>query len=135
MEITPRQNCLDYFNEIYDATYRDMLRYALVKARCIEDVEDLLQTTYAKFYRRICRHGYDDKGIFALLRVRSADRGDRAVAVAERNGRQKPAAPSARLCSQPALQREHSGGPRRERIIRQSLTQRPIKGQKGIHHG
>lgn len=62
METTPRQNCLDYFNAIYDATYRDMLRYALVKARCIEDVEDLLQTTYAKFYRRICRHGYDDIG-------------------------------------------------------------------------
>ena len=62
MEITPRQNCLDYFNETYDATYRDMLRYTLVKARCVEDVEDLLQTTYAKFYRRICRHGYDDIG-------------------------------------------------------------------------
>ena len=45
MEITPRQDCLDYFNDIYDATYHDMLRYALVKARCLADVEDLLQTT------------------------------------------------------------------------------------------
>ena len=60
MEITPRQDCLDYFNDIYDATYHDMLRYALVKARCLADVEDLLQTTYTKFYRRICRHGHAD---------------------------------------------------------------------------
>ena len=60
MEITSRQDCLDYFNDIYDAIYHDMLRYALVKARCLADVEDLLQTIYTKFYRRICRHGHAD---------------------------------------------------------------------------
>ena len=31
MEITPRQDCLDYFNDIYDATYHDMLRYVLME--------------------------------------------------------------------------------------------------------
>lgn len=56
------RDCLDYFNDVYDATYSDMLRYALVKARCAEDVEDLLQNTYAKFFRRIRQHGHADIG-------------------------------------------------------------------------
>ena len=37
-----------------------MLRYTLVKARRAEDVEDLLQCTYARFYERICRRGHTD---------------------------------------------------------------------------
>ena len=56
------RDCLDYFNDVYDATYSDMLRYALVKARCAEGVEDLLQNTYAKFFRRIRQHGHADIG-------------------------------------------------------------------------
>ena len=44
------------FNRIYDATFRELMRYCLLKAP-LEDARDLLQNTYAKFYRALCRKG------------------------------------------------------------------------------
>ncbi|MBO4563508.1 MAG: sigma-70 family RNA polymerase sigma factor [Clostridia bacterium] len=46
----------EYFNTVYDATFRDLMRFCLMKAR-VEDAHDLLQNTYAKFYRHILRRG------------------------------------------------------------------------------
>ncbi len=50
-------NPTSYFNDVYDATYDELRRYAVIKARRVQDVEDLLQNTYARFYQHICRHG------------------------------------------------------------------------------
>jgi len=44
------------FNSVYDATFRELLRYCLLKAP-VEDAHDLLQNVYAKFYRALCRKG------------------------------------------------------------------------------
>ena len=48
----------DYFNTIYDATFRELMRYCLLKVP-IADADDLLQNTYAKFYRTLTRRGLD----------------------------------------------------------------------------
>ena len=60
MDTPERAEHIAYFDRVYDETYEDMLRYTLVKARRAEDVEDLLQCTYARFYERICRRGHTD---------------------------------------------------------------------------
>ena len=44
------------FNTVYDATFRELMRYCLLKTS-IEDAHDLLQNTYAQFYRTLCRKG------------------------------------------------------------------------------
>ncbi|MBQ1631872.1 MAG: RNA polymerase sigma factor [Clostridia bacterium] len=44
------------FNTVYDATFRELMRYCLLKAP-IEDAHDLLQNTYAKFYRALMTKG------------------------------------------------------------------------------
>ena len=46
-----------YFNTVYDATFRTLMRVCLCKARRLADADDLLQNTYASFYRHIRRHG------------------------------------------------------------------------------
>ena len=46
----------DYFNTVYDATFRELLRVCLLKVRA-EDAHDVLQNTYAKFYRHLQRRG------------------------------------------------------------------------------
>jgi len=56
---TPTDN-INYFDAAYEQTYPAMLRYALIKARTVSDVEDLLQNTYSRFYERICRTGSAD---------------------------------------------------------------------------
>lgn len=53
-------DCDAYFNQIYDQTYHDLLRYLVVKTSCAADVEDILQEVYRKFYTRICRRGHRD---------------------------------------------------------------------------
>lgn len=46
-----------YFGIVYDATFRELSRRCVVKAKRIQDVDDLLQNTYERFYRHIRRHG------------------------------------------------------------------------------
>lgn len=48
----------EYFNTVYDATFRELMRLCLLKAP-ITDADDLLQNTYAKFYRTLKRKGID----------------------------------------------------------------------------
>ncbi len=50
----------NYFRQIYEATYRDLLRYVVIKTRAAADVEDIMQSAYASFYRRITRRGHQD---------------------------------------------------------------------------
>lgn len=44
------------FNSVYDATFRELMRFCLLKAP-LEDAHDLLQNTYAKFYRALSTKG------------------------------------------------------------------------------
>lgn len=44
------------FNTVYDATFRELMRYCLLKAP-LEDAHDLLQNTYAQFYRTLLKKG------------------------------------------------------------------------------
>ena len=44
------------FNTVYDATFRELMRYCLLKAP-MEDAHDLLQNTYTQFYRALQRKG------------------------------------------------------------------------------
>ena len=50
----------DYFNRIYEKTYRRLLQYAIVHLSDPTDAEDALQNVYLDFYRRIERHGHFD---------------------------------------------------------------------------
>ena len=48
----------DYFNTVYDATFRELTRLSLLKAP-EDDARDLLQNAYAKFFDLIRRRGKD----------------------------------------------------------------------------
>ena len=50
----------DYFDRIYEKTYRPLLRYAIVHLSDPLDAEDALQNVYVDFYRRIDRYGHFD---------------------------------------------------------------------------
>lgn len=49
-----------YFDRIYETTYRPLLRYAIVHLSDPADAEDALQNVYLDFYRRIQRYGHLD---------------------------------------------------------------------------
>ena len=49
-----------YFDRIYESTYRPLLRYAIVHLSDPTDAEDALQNIYLAFYRRIERYGHLD---------------------------------------------------------------------------
>lgn len=50
----------DYFDRIYEKTYRPLLRYAIVHLSDPLDAEDALQNVYVDFYRRIESRGHAD---------------------------------------------------------------------------
>lgn len=49
----------DYFNDIYNKTYKKLLLYVLKRCSNIEDVSDILQETYAEVYLTINKKGID----------------------------------------------------------------------------
>ncbi|MBR0435831.1 MAG: RNA polymerase sigma factor [Clostridia bacterium] len=50
------KDATETFNTVYDATFRELMRYCLCKVP-IADADDLLQNTYAQFYRTLVRKG------------------------------------------------------------------------------
>ena len=50
----------DYFDRIYEKTYRPLLRYAIVHLSDPLDAEDALQNVFIDFYRRIESRGHAD---------------------------------------------------------------------------
>jgi RNA polymerase sigma-70 factor (ECF subfamily) len=46
----------EFSNTVYDATFRELMRCCLLKVP-IEDAHDLLQNTYAQFYRALLKKG------------------------------------------------------------------------------
>jgi len=49
-----------YFDRVYETTYRSLLKYAIVHLSDPTDAEDALQNVYLAFYRRIARYGHLD---------------------------------------------------------------------------
>ncbi|MBQ6146458.1 MAG: sigma-70 family RNA polymerase sigma factor [Clostridia bacterium] len=49
-----------YFDRVYETTYRSLLKYAIVHLSDPTDAEDALQNVYLAFYRRIERYGHMD---------------------------------------------------------------------------
>ena len=49
-----------YFDRVYETTYRFLLKYAIVHLSDPTDAEDALQNVYLAFYRRIERYGHLD---------------------------------------------------------------------------
>jgi len=43
--------------DIYEAAYKDVLRYVVSKCRSADDIPDLIQNTYLNFYNRLRKHG------------------------------------------------------------------------------
>lgn len=59
-ERTQTMDCQDYFNRIYDETYREILRFVIIKTSSIDQVDDILQNVYCNFYSQILKRGFDD---------------------------------------------------------------------------
>lgn len=57
--IMDKTTILESFHTIYDETFPEMRRMAVLRARSISDAEDLLQITYTAFYRQMEKHGMD----------------------------------------------------------------------------
>ncbi len=53
-------NTKSYFDGVYEKVYRDLLRYAVIHLEQPADAEDVLQTVFTAFYRRIVRFGHFD---------------------------------------------------------------------------
>ena len=49
-----------YFDRVYETTYRPLLKYAIIHLSDPTDAEDALQNVYLAFYRRIERYGHLD---------------------------------------------------------------------------
>lgn len=49
-----------YFDRVYETTYPNLLKYAIVHLSDPTDAEDALQNVYVQFYRRIERYGQLD---------------------------------------------------------------------------
>lgn len=49
-----------FFDRVYETTYRPLLKYAIVHLSDPTDAEDALQNVYLAFYRRIQRYGHLD---------------------------------------------------------------------------
>ncbi len=49
-----------YFDRVYETTYRSLLKYAIVHLSDPTDAEDALQNVYLAFYRRVERYGHLD---------------------------------------------------------------------------
>lgn len=49
-----------YFDRVYETTYDNLLKYAIVHLSDPTDAEDAVQNVYVQFYRRIERYGHLD---------------------------------------------------------------------------
>ena len=49
-----------YFDRVYETTYRPLLKYAIIHLSDPTDAEDALQNVYLAFYRRVERYGHLD---------------------------------------------------------------------------
>lgn len=61
------QENLKLFNDIYNKTYNDVLKYIVIKCHNINDVNDILQDTYFELWNIMGRKKLDDKNIKSFI--------------------------------------------------------------------
>lgn len=52
-----KNNVLKEFNQIYDETYKNTLRYVILHCDNLDDVKDIVQDTYLDFYKYVSTKG------------------------------------------------------------------------------
>lgn len=52
-----KKEILESFDSIYEKTFPELRRMAVIRARCVSDAEDLLQNVYMAFYRQTQKNG------------------------------------------------------------------------------
>lgn len=57
----------DDFNQVYDKTYDDVLKYIICRCKNIHDVNDIIQDTYLEFWRIIQKKDLEDNHIKSYL--------------------------------------------------------------------
>lgn len=50
----------EYFNKVYEHTFKAVSRFVAVHAPHFQDAEDIIQNVYARFYKRISEKGFED---------------------------------------------------------------------------
>ena len=58
---------LDKFNEIYNRTYSNTLRYIIIKCHNINDVNDIIQDVYLELWKIMNKKNIDDTNINSYL--------------------------------------------------------------------
>lgn len=61
------QSNLNKFNDIYDKTYSDILRYIIIKAHNINDANDILQETYLELWKILNKKELDETNIKSYI--------------------------------------------------------------------
>lgn len=56
-----KQALLDKFDEIYNKTYKNTLKYVLLHCNDLDDVSDIIQDTYFDFYKYLARNKVKNK--------------------------------------------------------------------------
>lgn len=49
-----------YFETVYEQTYNDLMKYAVIRCDGLDDAHDVLQNAYTAFYRRVLKNGSGD---------------------------------------------------------------------------
>ena len=57
------------FNEIYDATYADIYKYVLSKARNVSEIADIVQNTYINLYKMLKKGGEIKEPLKYLIKI------------------------------------------------------------------
>lgn len=53
------ENIKQYFDEVYDKTYNDILKYVISKTDNLSYVEDIIQNVYINFYKTLIKKGFN----------------------------------------------------------------------------
>ena len=61
------QTNLDKFNEIYNRTYSNTLKYIIIKCHNINDVNDIIQDVYLELWKIMNKKNIDDTNINSYL--------------------------------------------------------------------
>lgn len=61
------QNSLKQFNNIYDKTYSDILKYVIIKCHNINDANDIIQDTYLEFWKILNKKDIEEINIKSYL--------------------------------------------------------------------
>ena len=61
------QSNLKKFNDIYDKTYSDVLKYVIIKCHNVNDANDIIQDTYLEFWKILKRKNVEETNIKSYL--------------------------------------------------------------------